>query len=129
MEHSPNLLQKHELPPPHWGRNGTDNSSEQMHCPAAGSGAVTRYGDRMSQLIPQAPGGASRSPGPHRVGDAGGSRSRAAREPPHFIPTAGKPGSCRALVPLRLSRRFQGRPVQQVRPFILFLTRFWSSYP
>lgn len=46
-----NLLQQHELPPPHWGRNGMDNSSEQTHRPMAGSGAVAGYGDRMSQLI------------------------------------------------------------------------------
>lgn len=34
---------------------------------------------------PKAPGGVIRSPGPHRVGDAGGSGSRAAKEPPHFM--------------------------------------------
>lgn len=32
-----------------------------------------------------------RSPGPHREGDAGGSRSRAATEPPHFLTTEQAP--------------------------------------
>lgn len=90
---SPTYSRNMSFPPPHWGRNRTDDSSEQMHCPTAGSKAVAKYGDCMSQLIPQALGGASRSPGPHSVGNAGGSGSRAAREPtpPNFTPTVTSP--------------------------------------
>lgn len=131
-----NLLQQREVPPPHWRRNGTDDSSEQTHRPMAGSGAVAAYRDRMSQLITRLLKRSRRCneiPRPSQGGRCWGSRSRAATEPPPFHPhshitsPAGKSSSFRALVAPRLSRRFQRQLVQQVRPFISFLTRFWSS--
>lgn len=67
----------------------------------------------------------SRSPGPHRVGDAGGSRSRTPREPPNFTPSAGKSGSYR----VGLFGRFLRYLVQQIKQFFSLLTMFWSSEP
>lgn len=60
-----------------------------------------------SQLIPQALGEASRSPGPHSMGNAGGSGSRAAREHPPTPISPPPPHPHWALIPLRLSKRFE----------------------
>ena len=65
-------------------------------------------GLRLDTGIARPSAGASGSPGPPKVGNAGGSESRAAREPPHFTPTAGKSGSAGLSFPSGYPGGFRG---------------------
>lgn len=97
-----------------------DDSSEQMHCPAAGSRAVAPSSSlRLLEkpADPQAPTAWA------MLGAAGPGQPENTPPPPfhphRHIPTglsfpSGYPRGLRCTV-------------QQVKPFFLFLTRFWSS--